>query len=454
MVDAGSASCPRSRGTFVDDTRHAVRLSQHAPASTLESTVGANIAGSCVNGVLRACTPLFDPEHWPQEAVRGVIEQGLVLDAVPSAWKAQMRALQSATVPFHFHTWKRPSFSLGQLAITRLWGAGCFVSSEADGLSWRVRAPLPRMGWGHGLLELAAVAGRRLKLCHSTLHKTGLPTWKMPPHLLTTAVIRGMDTRCARRCEEKPPRALVKLLQRGRAHDSVWCGQMKPWQWSASLARVCAMRGINIDQCRSTTAAVALRLLRSGIDLIKDHDTRACVSRADAPPGATPASNEWYEECWKVCLCLRCGVVLCCWHLHVTWNHTHAASDAGNHTQAASDASAWSTVMLPGGGHAIGVDESKLRALPFFVLLGIVQRFRCVAAKTKAPLVRVVQYVDLPFAVTEKYAPMQVRAIKELVSQGKIGATFAQPSMDESVADAFSLVVQVLMSAFPRCLAC
>ena len=110
--------------------------------------------------------------------------------------------------------------------------------------------------------------------------------------------------------------------------------------------------------------------------------------------------------------------------------------------------------MLPGGGHAIGVDESKLRALPFFVLLGIVQRFRCVTARAKAPLVRAVQYVDLPFAITEKYAPMQVVAIKELVSQGKIGATFAQPSMDESVADAFSLVVQVLMSAFPRCLAC
>ena len=225
MVDAGSASCPRSRGTFVDDTRHAVRLSQHAPASTLESPVEANIARSFVDVVLRACTPIVDPDCWPQEAVRGVIEQGLVLDTVPTAWKAQMQEL-SATVPFHFHTWKRPSFSLGQLAITRLWGAGCFVSSEADGLSWRVRAPLPRMGWGYGLMDLASVAGRRLKLCHSTLHKTGLPTWKMPPHLLTTAVIRGMDTRCARWYEEKPPRALVKLLQRGRAHDSVWCVQI------------------------------------------------------------------------------------------------------------------------------------------------------------------------------------------------------------------------------------
>jgi len=188
----------------------------------------------------------------------------------------------------------------------------------------------------------------------------------------------------------------------------------------------------------------ALRLLRTGVDLIKDHDTRDCVRRADAPPGATPASNKWYEECWKVGGWLWCGVALSCSHRHVMWNHTQAASDGG----------AWSTVMLPGGGHAIGVDENKLRALPFVVLLGIVQRFRCVTAIAKAPLVRVVQYVDLPFAVTEKYAPMQVRAIKELVSQGKIGATFAQPSMDESVADAFSLVVQVLMSAFPRCLAC
>ena len=78
------------------------------------------------------------------------------------------------------------------------------------------------------------------------------------------------------------------------------------------------MRGIDMDMGRNTTAAVALRLLRSGIDLVKDHDTRACVSRADAPPGATPASNEWYEDCWKVGLHLRCGVVLFCWHLHVT----------------------------------------------------------------------------------------------------------------------------------------
>ena len=444
IVEAGSARCPRSRGTHVDDTRHAARLSQHAPTPPLESILEGNIAGSYVNGVLRACTPIFDPDCWPQEAVRGVIEQGLVLDTVPTAWKAQMRALQSATVPFHFHTWKRPSFSLGQLAITRLWGAGCFVSSEVDGLSWRVRAPLPRMGWGHGVWDLACVLAEQRGLSHDTLHKKGLPTWKMPPHLLTTAVIRDMDTRCARRYEEKPPRAVVKLLQRGRAHDSVWCGQMKPWQCSASLARVCAVRGIDMDMGKNTTAAVALRLLRSGIDLIKDHDTRDCVRRADAPPGATPASNKWYEDCWKVGLHLRCGVVLFCWHLHVTWNHTQAASDGG----------AWSTVMLPGGGHAIGVDESKLRALPFVVLLGIVQRFRCVAAKTKAPLVRAVQYVDLPFAITEKYMPMQVVAIKELVSQGKIGATFAQPSMDESVADAFSLVVQVLMSAFPRCLAC
>ena len=226
MVDAGSARCPGSRGTFVDDTPNHARLSEHALASTLESILEGNIAGSYVNGVLRACTPIVYPDRWPQEAVRGVIEQGLVLDTVPTAWKAQMRELQSATVPFHFHTWKRPSFSLGQLAITRLWGAGCFVSSEADGLSWRVRAPLPRIGWGYGLMDLASVAGRRLKLCHSTLHKKGLPTWKMPPHLLTTAVIRGMDTRCARWYEEKPPRALVKLLQRGRAHDSVWCVQI------------------------------------------------------------------------------------------------------------------------------------------------------------------------------------------------------------------------------------
>ena len=221
-----------------------------------------------------------------------------MLHTVPPAWKAQMQEL-SATVPFHFHTWKRPSFSLGQLAITRLWGAGYFVSSEVDGLSWRVRPPLPRMGWGHALLELACVLAKQ-GLEARTLHKKGLPTWKTPPHLLTTAGIADMDTQCACWRKEAPPMAFVKLLQRGRARDSVWCGQMKPWQWSTSLARICAMRGIDIDMARNTTAAVALRLLCSGIDLINDHATRDCVSRADAPRGATPASNAWYEACWKV----------------------------------------------------------------------------------------------------------------------------------------------------------